>query len=114
MMISIVLTLIATWMLRTWWTRRHRPPGPFPLPIIGNLLYLNATTPYTSLTHLAEKYGPVYGVQLGGIYTVVVSDANIIREALRSEVFTGRAPLYITHGIMGGYGKWFTDNIYMF
>lgn len=43
-------------------------------------------------------------MHLGGIYTVVVSDANIIRESLRSEVFTGRAPLYITHGIMGGFG----------
>lgn len=102
--INALLILVACWTVRIWWLRRNRPPGPFPLPIIGNLLHLNAITPYKSLAQLADKYGPVYGMQLGGVYTVVVSDANLIREALRSELFTGRAPLYITHGIMGGFG----------
>lgn len=43
-------------------------------------------------------------MRLGSIYAVIVSDDGIVREALKQDVFTGRAPLYITHGIMGGYG----------
>lgn len=75
------------------------------MPIIGNLLSLSPTEPFISLTELAEKYGRIYGLYLGSVYTVVVTDESIVRSALSSEDFVGRAPLYVTHGIMGGYGK---------
>ncbi|XP_058169927.1 cytochrome P450 306a1 [Anopheles ziemanni] len=41
---------------------------------------------------------------MGQVYTVVLADPNIIRLVLSKEESTGRAPLFITHGIMGGYG----------
>lgn len=85
--------------------RRNLPPGPLGIPVIGNLLYLNASEPYVSLTELSKIYGEIYGIYLGSVYTVVLSSERLIREALKREMFTGRAPLYITHGIMGGYGK---------
>lgn len=109
--IAAVFALIGVgWVVHLW--RRHwrasieaLPPGPRPWPIIGNLLELDAAAPHTALTRLAGRYGPVFGLQLGGVYTVVLADAELIREALRSEALMGRAPLYVTHGIMGGYGK---------
>ncbi|KAG8288509.1 hypothetical protein J6590_016632 [Homalodisca vitripennis] len=81
---------------------RDLPPGPWGLPVLGSLLQLSPTTPYTSLTQLADKYGPIYSLQMGRVLAVVISDVRIIREALGKEELAGRADLYLTHGIMEG------------
>lgn len=87
-------------------SRKNYPPGPWNrLPVIGSLHLLDAAKPYITLTELSKKYGNIYGIQMGSIYTVVVSNDALIREAFKGEQFIGRAPLYVTHGIMGGYGK---------
>lgn len=83
------------------------PPGPINVPIIGSLYLLARKTrePYEVMMDLANKYGSIYGMRLGSVYTVVLSDPALIRDTLKRDEFTGRAPLYLTHGIMGGYGK---------
>ncbi|GAB0095341.1 Cytochrome P450 306a1 [Sergentomyia squamirostris] len=86
------------------WRLRETPPGPWGLPILGSLLSLDSEKPYISLTKMSEKYGRIFSLRLGSIYTVVLADSTLIRDVLRCEDFTGRAPLYLTHGIMGGYG----------
>lgn len=86
--------------------RKNYPPGPWiSYPIIGSLNLLDPVKPYITLTELGKKYGPIYGLQMGSVYTVVISSDAIIRDALKTDQFNGRAPLYVTHGIMGGYGK---------
>lgn len=87
--------------------KNNLPPGPLGnnVPFIGYLAFIDPKKPYETLTSLAKQHGPIYGLQLGSIYCVVLSDTNIIRDAFKREEFTGRAPLYVTHGIMDNCGK---------
>lgn len=98
--VVLVSYLAVKWLL----DQRGLPPGPWGLPVLGSLLRLSPTEPYLSLSRLAERYGPVYSLRLGHVLTVVLSDPRIVREALGKEELSGRADLFLTHGIMQGYG----------
>ncbi|KAK4796468.1 hypothetical protein SAY86_028794 [Trapa natans] len=58
------------------------PPGPRPLPVMGNLLELGSQ-PHRSLAKLARVHGPIMSLMLGSITTVVVSSAAVAREILQ-------------------------------
>lgn len=100
--LASILTFILT---ISWYRKRNLPPGPWGLPILGYLPWIDPKAPYETFTTLSKKYGPVYGVSLGGLYTVVLSDPKDIRSVLAKDAATGRAPLFVTHGIMKGYGE---------
>ncbi|XP_039169782.1 geraniol 8-hydroxylase-like [Eucalyptus grandis] len=67
------------------------PPGPRPLPIIGNLLELG-DLPHKSLAKLTRTYGPIIKLELGFVTTVVVSSPMLAKEILQTHdaVFSNR------------------------
>ncbi|KAL3810173.1 hypothetical protein ACJIZ3_000047 [Penstemon smallii] len=76
---------------------RHRgrssklPPGPYPFPIIGNILQLGRN-PHQLLAKLSSTYGPLMSLHLGSMYTVVVSSPEMAKEILQKHdlVFSSR------------------------
>ncbi|XP_039626044.1 cytochrome P450 2B4-like [Polypterus senegalus] len=69
------------------------PPGPTPLPLIGNMLQLNSKALHESFMELKEKFGPVMTVHLGPIPLVVLVGFEAVHEALvqQADTFAGRA-----------------------
>ncbi|XP_064157430.1 cytochrome P450 2C20-like isoform X6 [Anguilla rostrata] len=82
------------------------PPGPTPLPLLGNLLQLDKKAPFKTFMKLSETYGPVLTVYLGPQRTVVLVGFNTVKEALldQADDFTGRAPLPFLNRVVKGYG----------
>ncbi|KVH89171.1 geraniol 8-hydroxylase-like [Cynara cardunculus var. scolymus] len=79
----LVLSFLLTcfYALTVFRRRNSRlPPGPFPLPVIGNLLQVNPDKPHRSLATLSKRYGPFMSLKLGSRTTIVISSPNLAKE----------------------------------
>lgn len=71
---------------------KNYPPGPTPLPFIGNVYNLDTTQPHVHLTKLSDHYGNIFSLRLGSLNTVVVNTYSMVKKALtdQANIFTGR------------------------
>ncbi|XP_074872999.1 cytochrome P450 2F3-like isoform X1 [Carettochelys insculpta] len=88
MSITCVL-LLSLWKRKNW---SNLPPGPTPLPFLGNMLQVEVKELIKSLRKLSETYGPMYTFYLGSRPCVVLSGYKVLKEALidKAEEFSGR------------------------
>uniref|UniRef100_A0A0D6QTS8 Cytochrome P450 n=1 Tax=Araucaria cunninghamii TaxID=56994 RepID=A0A0D6QTS8_ARACU len=94
LMATIILVLMH---LRSRHSRRGLPPGPWGLPVIGNL-HMLGSLPHQSLSNLAKKYGPLMYLRLGCIDTIVVSSPHMAAQVLQKQggVFINRGKTLAT------------------
>ncbi|XP_045746338.1 cytochrome P450 2F5 [Mirounga angustirostris] len=87
------------------------PPGPRPLPFLGNLLQLRSQDMLASLTKLSKEYGSVYTVHLGPRRVVVLSGYQAVKEALvdQGEDFSGRGDYPVFFNFTKGNGIAFSN-----
>nr|XP_034357286.1 cytochrome P450 2C6 isoform X3 [Arvicanthis niloticus] len=81
----LVLSLSCLILLSLWRQSSGRgklPPGPTPLPIIGNFFQLDAKNITQSLTNFSKVYGPVFTLYFGMKPTVVLHGYEVVKEAL--------------------------------
>uniref|UniRef100_A0A8C9Q1Q7 unspecific monooxygenase n=1 Tax=Spermophilus dauricus TaxID=99837 RepID=A0A8C9Q1Q7_SPEDA len=107
--VALVISLSCILLLSLWRQRSGRgrlPPGPMPLPIIGNILQIDAKNISKSLTNLSKAYGPVFTVYLGTRPTVVLHGYEAVKEALNDhgEVFSGRGSFPVVERVAKGLG----------
>ncbi|XP_006137090.1 cytochrome P450 2K4-like isoform X1 [Pelodiscus sinensis] len=108
-----VLTIIFIMKTQKFWNSSFRedfPPGPTPLPIIGNLHILDRKRPYWTLLELSKKYGPVFSIQMGCQKMVVLSGYKMVKEALvnQADAFAERPKIPVFEATSKGYGVIFS------
>ncbi|XP_060110157.1 cytochrome P450 2J6-like isoform X1 [Heteronotia binoei] len=89
-----ILLLLSFILYLFWKTTRSKqfPPGPKPLPLIGNLLQFDMSNPLKDFDKLAQKYGPIFSLQMGGTPFVFVNGFPLVKEVLvtKGMEFAGR------------------------
>lgn len=107
--ISLIIGLIVYKLSKFYMKVFSFPPGPIPLPLIGNVLSKNLLSKLSSLLiyiiigfrgtkdhwateleRIGEKYGHVFTMWMGITPVVFISDIDIAREAFRRNDFAGR------------------------
>ncbi|XP_057567944.1 cytochrome P450 2S1 isoform X2 [Hippopotamus amphibius kiboko] len=112
LLVVLLLLLLLRLALPGTRTRGHLPPGPTPLPLLGNLLQLRPGALYPGLLRLSKKYGPVFTVYLGPWRRVVVLvGREAVEEALggQAEEFSGRGMVATLDGTFDGHGVFFSN-----
>uniref|UniRef100_A0A8C5QWA6 unspecific monooxygenase n=1 Tax=Leptobrachium leishanense TaxID=445787 RepID=A0A8C5QWA6_9ANUR len=116
---ALLLIVCAVFILATIVrTRRQEtarlPPGPTPLPILGNLLQFSGKEVFKTFIKFAEKYGSVYTVYMGMERIVVLCGYDTVKSALieHGEIFGARGHMPLLdklssggHGIAGSNGE---------
>ncbi|XP_040179164.1 cytochrome P450 2G1-like [Rana temporaria] len=95
--------------LVSWWRRikqSNLPPGPTPLPLLGNVMHLSISEVPKSLVKISETYGPVYTCYLANMPVVVLVGYDAVKEALvdHSDVFSNRGEFKLLTMLFKNYG----------
>ncbi|XP_074010575.1 cytochrome P450 2C19-like isoform X1 [Numenius arquata] len=104
------LLSIAAWKGRSG--KGKMPPGPAPLPILGNVLQVKPKDLAKTLQKLSEEYGPVFTVHLGSDPVVVLYGHDVVKEALidRADEFAARGHMPLGDRANNGLGIIFSNN----
>ncbi|XP_015680049.1 cytochrome P450 2J5 [Protobothrops mucrosquamatus] len=92
----LVLCLLFFWF---WKSTRPKgfPPGPWRLPLFGNLLQLNMRDPLKGLDQFAKKYGPIFSLYMGSKPVIITHGFRSAKEVFvtKGTEFAGRSDFYI-------------------
>ncbi|XP_063793841.1 cytochrome P450 2G1-like isoform X2 [Pseudophryne corroboree] len=110
----LVLAISCLFIYSTWdklYRKRNLPPGPTPLPLIGNLLKIKRGEMVKSLIEMGAQYGPVYTIYFAHRPVIVINGYKAVKEALidQGEEFSGRGKMPSVDKIFDGFGVVFSN-----
>ncbi|KAI0791963.1 cytochrome P450 [Abortiporus biennis] len=76
-------------------------PGPKGLPLIGNVMQIGRF-PWYQMTKWSQEFGPVYSLNLGGQYTIVLNSHKAANDLLdkRSAIYSDRPRMIVTDELL--------------
>ncbi|VDB99168.1 unnamed protein product [Peniophora sp. CBMAI 1063] len=103
--LSLLLVVPAVTLLYDVMIWLRMPPGPRPLPFIGNKLQLPKTKPWVQFQQWSKQYGPIFTIWIGRKPMVVISDPIVA-----SELMEVRSSKYSSRPRMVAMGELMWDN----
>ncbi|XP_044149172.1 cytochrome P450 2C42-like isoform X1 [Bufo gargarizans] len=112
---TLLLVFVLSFLVTMWVRRKGQqpkfPPGPTPLPLLGNILQIDFKNIVEEFVQLGLKYGPVSMAYLGPKKMVILNGYDVVREAFQEqgEVFSDRPRLAIPEMVFKDHGLIFTN-----
>lgn len=90
--LSLLLAIPIVTFLYDVWVWLRMPPGPTPLPFIGNKFQLPKSQPWIQFQEWSKKYGPIFTIWIGRKPTIIISDPNVAVDLMekRSTKYSSR------------------------
>ncbi|XP_032691830.1 cytochrome P450 2C41-like [Lontra canadensis] len=114
-LVVVLVLCLSCWLLLSLWKQSSGkgklPPGPTPLPFIGNILQLDVKNVIKSLSNFSKAYGPVFTLYFGMKPTVVLYGYEAVKEALidLGKEFSARGSFPLAEKLNKGHGILFTN-----
>ncbi|KAM4687945.1 cytochrome P450 2C20-like [Discoglossus pictus] len=104
-----IFFLLSLLFLNSYWKQQKKyhylPPGPKPLPLLGNLNYISSHAATVHYHKLSKKYGPMFTIWQMTEPVVVLCGYEVVKDALvnHGDQFSGRPYLPVIDGYSEGY-----------
>ncbi|XP_008586307.1 PREDICTED: cytochrome P450 2J2 [Galeopterus variegatus] len=82
---TLLLGAVAFLLFATFFRMRrpkNYPPGPWRLPLVGNLFQLDFERSHLALQRFVKKYGNLVSLEFGDLSSVIITGLPLIKEAL--------------------------------
>ncbi|KAG2152780.1 cytochrome P450 [Suillus clintonianus] len=92
----ILAVTVLLLLYRRSWSRKSAglplPPGPRPLPFLGNIFDIDMVHPWRTYSEWKKRYGPIVSCRLIGQTVVIINSEKIARQLLdqRSAIYSDR------------------------
>ncbi|XP_058043373.1 cytochrome P450 2J5-like isoform X1 [Ahaetulla prasina] len=102
-LIFLLLVLLILFFLKQLWSRRHLPPGPLALPLIGTFLSFGLWLHEDYFLKPVKRYGNIYSLWYGQQLMVVLSGFKAVKEGMTN--FPEEFSVRVETAFMNDFGK---------